>query len=147
MAVILFIKRVMENTNISVIQNELDVHHDGEQDEKLMVPKHTEVYEIEGPLFVGTVQKFEQSLSRANIDYKVIILRMRNTIYLDAGGLRALEQLKEACDKKDVTIVLSGIHTQPYMLLQKTGMAQVLGEENIFDHIDNALQRAENLVK
>ena len=116
-------------------------------EEVLEIPQGVLVYEIEGPLFFGTVQKFEQSLSRANIDYKVIILRMRNTIYLDAGGLRALEQLKEACDKKDVTIVLSGIHTQPYMLLQKTGMAQVLGEENIYDHIDKALQRASNLIK
>ena len=116
-------------------------------EESLEIPTEVLVYEIEGPLFFGTVQKFEQSVERAKIDYKVIILRMRNTIYLDAGGLRALEQLKEACDKKGVTIVLSGIHTQPYLLLQKTGMAKILGEENIYDHIDKALQRAENLVK
>lgn len=116
-------------------------------EESLEIPTGVLVYEIEGPLFFGTVQKFEQSVERAKIDYKVIILRMRNTIYLDAGGLRALEQLKEACDKKGVTIVLSGIHTQPYLLLQKTGMAKILGEENIYDHIDKALQRAENLVK
>ena len=116
-------------------------------EESLEIPAGVLVYEIEGPLFFGTVQKFEQSVERAKIDYKVIILRMRNTIYLDAGGLRALEQLKEACDKKGVTIVLSGIHTQPYLLLQKTGMAKILGEENIYDHIDKALQRAENLVK
>lgn len=116
-------------------------------EESLEIPVGVLVYEIEGPLFFGTVQKFEQSVERAKIDYKVIILRMRNTIYLDAGGLRALEQLKEACDKKGVTIVLSGIHTQPYLLLQKTGMAKILGEENIYDHIDKALQRAENLVK
>ena len=116
-------------------------------EESLEIPTGVLVYEIEGPLFFGTVQKFEQSVERAKIDYKVIILRMRNTIYLDAGGLRALEQLKDACDKKGVTIVLSGIHTQPYLLLQKTGMAKILGEENIYDHIDKALQRAENLVK
>ena len=116
-------------------------------EESLEIPTGVLIYEIEGPLFFGTVQKFEQSVERAKIDYKVIILRMRNTIYLDAGGLRALEQLKEACDKKGVTIVLSGIHTQPYLLLQKTGMAKILGEENIYDHIDKALQRAENLVK
>ena len=116
-------------------------------EESLEIPTGVLVYEIEGPLFFGTVQKFEQSVERAKIDYKVIILRMRNTIYLDAGGLRALEQLKEACDKKGVTIVLSGIHTQPYLLLQKTGMAKILGEENIYDHIDKALQRASNLTK
>ena len=122
------------------------INHDTAE-ESLEIPTGVLVYEIEGPLFFGTVQKFEQSVERAKIDYKVIILRMRNTIYLDAGGLRALEQLKDACDKKGVTIVLSGIHTQPYLLLQKTGMAKILGEENIYDHIDKALQRAENLVK
>ncbi len=116
-------------------------------EESLEIPTGVLVYEIEGPLFFGTVQKFEQSVERAKIDYKVIILRMRNTIYLDAGGLRALEQLKDACDKKGVTIVLSGIHTQPYLLLQKTGMAKILGEENIYDHINKALQRASNLTK
>ena len=122
------------------------INHDTAE-ESLEIPTGVLVYEIEGPLFFGTVQKFEQSVERAKIDYKVIILRMRNTIYLDAGGLRALEQLKDACDKKGVTIVLSGIHTQPYLLLQKTGMAKILGEENIYDHIDKALQRAENLTK
>ena len=72
---------------------------------------------------------------------------MRNTLYLDAGGLRALEQLKEACDRKGVTIVLSGIHTQPYMLCEKTGMADKIGRENIFDNINGALDRAKELTK
>ena len=72
---------------------------------------------------------------------KVLILRMRNTIYLDAGGIKALEQAKALCDKKGITIVISGIHTQPYILLEKTGMADKLGRENIFDNITAALDR------
>ena len=72
---------------------------------------------------------------------------MRNTIYLDAGGIKALEQCKAACDRKGITIVISGIHTQPYMLLEKTGMADVLGRENIFDNITAALERAAEIVK
>ena len=72
---------------------------------------------------------------------------MRNTIYLDAGGLRALEQCKAACDRHGVTIVLSGIHTQPYMLCEKTGMADKIGRENIFDNIADALARAKEIVK
>ena len=66
---------------------------------------------------------------------------MRNTIYLDAGGIKALEQCKAACDRKGITIVISGIHTQPYLLLEKTGMADKLGRENIFDNINDALER------
>ena len=83
---------------------------------------------------------------RAGADCKVLVLRMRNTIYLDAGGIQALQQLKAACDRKGITIVLSGIHTQPFMLCEKTGMADKLGRENIFDNITAALERAKAIV-
>ena len=72
---------------------------------------------------------------------------MRNLIYLDAGGIQALEQCKAACDRKGITIILSGIHTQPYMLCEKTGVADKIGRENIFDNISAALERAAELVK
>lgn len=114
-------------------------------EETIEIPNGVLVYEIEGPLFFGTVQKFEQAVERAGIEYKALILRMRNTIYLDAGGLRALEQLKQACDRKNITIILSGIHTQPFLLLQKTGLAKKLGENNIFDNIDSALARSKEI--
>ena len=113
--------------------------------EKLDIPEGTFVFEIEGPLFFGTVRKFELATERAQANCKVIILRMRNTLYLDAGGIRALEQCKSACDRKGITIVISGIHTQPYMLLEKTGMADKLGRENIFDNITQALARAREI--
>jgi sulfate permease, SulP family len=67
---------------------------------------------------------------------------MQNTIYLDAGGLQALLQLKNACDRKHVTIILAGIHTQPYVLLEKTGTADVIGRDNVFDSVTGALERA-----
>ena len=117
--------------------------------EKINVPGGAMVYEIDGPLFFGTVRKFEVAVERtgmAGVDYKVLILRMRNTLYLDAGGIRALDQAKAACDRKGVTIVISGIHTQPYMLLEKTGMADKLGRDNIHGNITAALKRAEEIL-
>lgn len=115
--------------------------------ENLDIPKGALVFEIEGPLFFGTVRKFEIATERANAECKVLVLRMRNTIYLDAGGLKALEQCNSACKRKGITIVISGIHTQPYMLLEKSGMADTLGRENIFDNINSALARARELTK
>ena len=115
--------------------------HKDQPAENLDIPAQTFVYEIEGPLFFGTVRKFELATERAQSDCKYLVFRMRNTIYLDAGGIRALEQCKAACDRKGITIVISGIHTQPYLLLEKTGMADKLGRENIFDNINDALNR------
>ena len=151
LAAFFFIKKMID---LSEVQNQREaltsgIHKDM-PDEKLDLPAGAMVYEIEGPLFFGTVRKFEVAVERAGmagVSYKVLILRMRSTIYLDAGGIRALEQAKAACDRKGITIVISGIHTQPYMLLEKTGMADKLGRENIYDHISGALERAREILK
>ena len=148
LAAFFFIKKMID---LSEVQNKREaltsgLHAADMPEEKLDLPKGAMVYEIEGPLFFGTVRKFEVAVEKAGLDYKVLILRMRNTIYLDAGGIRALEQAKAACDRKGITIVISGIHTQPYMLLEKTGMADKLGRENIYDHISGALERARVLL-
>ena len=150
LAAFFFIKKMIE---LSEVQSARETQIGGiiannDTDEKaLEVPQNVMVYEIDGPLFFGTVRKFEVAVEQAGLKYKVLILRMRHTLYLDAGGIRALEQAKAVCDRLKVTIVISGIHTQPYMLLEKTGMADVIGRENIFDHIDQALERAKELTK
>lgn len=147
-AAFFFIKKMID---LSEVQNEREVLTGGikadQPAENLDIPERCFVYEIEGPLFFGTVRKFELATERAQTECKVLVLRMRNTIYLDAGGIRALEQAKAACDRKGITIVISGIHTQPYLLLEKTGMADVLGRENIYDNITSALERAREILK
>ena len=147
-AAFFFIKKMIDVSEVQTKKDTLigGIKSSGET-EQLDIPKGVLVYEIEGSLFFGTVRKFELAVERAYVDYKVLVLRMRNTIYLDAGGLRALEQCKAACDRHGVTIVLSGIHTQPYMLCEKTGMADKIGRENIFDNIADALARAKEIVK
>ena len=141
-AAFFFIKKMID---LSEVQNQRETLTGGikvdQPAENLDIPPQTFVYEIEGPLFFGTVRKFELATERAHTDCKYLVLRMRNTIYLDAGGIKALEQCKAACDRKGITIVISGIHTQPYLLLEKTGMADTLGRENIFDNITDALNR------
>lgn len=146
-AAFFFIKKMID---LSEIQNKKESLVNGIKtdyaEEDLNIPKGVLVYEIDGPLFFGTVRKFEIATERANADCRVLVFRMRNTIYLDAGGIRALEQCKAACDRKGVQIILSGIHTQPYLICEKTGMADKIGKENIFDNITDALQRANEIV-
>ena len=146
-AAFFFIKKMID---LSEVQNQRETLTGGiktdQPAENLDIPDGCFVYEIEGPLFFGTVRKFELATERAQASCKVLILRMRNTIYLDAGGIKALEQCMAACRRKNITIVISGIHTQPFMLLEKTGMADKLGHENIFDNITAALNRARELV-
>ena len=146
LAAFFFIKKMSDLSEVQSGQRSIVTGISGDgTEETIEVPSNVMVYEIDGSLFFGTVRKFEVATEQAGVNYKVLILRMRNTLYLDAGGIRALEQCKEACDRKGITIVLSGIHTQPYMLCEKTGMADKIGRENIFDNINGALERAKEL--
>lgn len=145
-AAFFFIKKMSELSEVQSGSRTVVIGINGNgSEEQIEVPSGVMVYEIDGPLFFGTVRKFEFAMERAGTDVKAIIFRMRNTLYLDAGGLRALSQAKNACDRKGIKIILSGIHTQPYVLCEKTGMADKIGRENIFDNIEAALQRAKEV--
>lgn len=144
---LLFIKKIVELSEVtSGNKGIFEGAKTNDYDEQIEIPKDVMIYEINGPLFFGTIRKFELAMERTKNNYKVLILRMRNTLYLDAGGIRALEQCKAACARKGITIVLSGIHTQPFMLCEKTGMTEKIGRENIFDNINAALERAKEII-
>lgn len=147
-AAFFFIKKMID---VSEVQNKRDSIAGGISgneflEENIEIPESAVVYEIDGPLFFGTVRKFEFAIERAGANAKVLILRMQNMIYIDAGGIRALEQAKAACDKNGIKIVISGIHTQPYILFSKMGMIEKLGKENICADIKEALSRTNQLL-
>lgn len=147
-AAFFFIKKMID---VSEVQNKRDSIAGGISgneflEENIEIPESAVVYKIDGPLFFGTVRKFEFAIERAGANAKVLILRMQNMIYIDAGGIRALEQAKAACDKNGITIVISGIHTQPYILFSKMGMIEKLGKENICADIKEALSRTNQLL-
>ena len=147
-AAFFFIKKMID---VSEVQNKRDSIAGGISgneflEKNIEIPESAVVYEIDGPLFFGTVRKFEFAIERAGANAKVLILRMQNMIYIDAGGIRALEQAKAACDKNGITIVISGIHTQPYILFSKMGMIEKLGKENICADIKEALSRTNQLL-
>ncbi|AEE17426.1 SulP family inorganic anion transporter [Treponema brennaborense] len=106
------------------------------------LPDGTFIFEIEGPLFFGTIQKFEEATAVSGITYKALVLRMQNTMYLDAGGIHVLEQLYQNCCSRNVILLISEIHTQPYMLAIKTGLTVKLGNGNFFSTFEEALTRA-----
>ena len=108
-----------------------------------VVPKHTLVYEIEGPVFFATVDLLMNIT--ATPDTKVIVLRMRSVPSMDITALRSMEGLLERCHKKGITLVLSHVMEHPYAVMEKAGFLSRLGEENLCANIDEALARAEAL--
>lgn len=110
-----------------------------------MVHSITLVYEISGPMFFAAVDKILKI--SVNNDTKCLILRMRSVNAIDATAMHSLEQLYESYEKKDIQIVLSHVNGQPMAVMQKSGFDEKIGECNFCGHIDDALERAKEIVR
>lgn len=141
MAIVLFMKRAMESAHISVVRNEMEVHHDGEKDEVLAIPEKTEVFEIEGPFFFGIANKFDE-LTRHTDAMPIRVIRMRKVTFIDATGLHNLEIFIKASEKEGRVVILSGVHSNVEKSLVKAGIVELVGKENVCNDIHQALKRA-----
>ena len=145
-ACVLFIKRVMETTEISVIENE--IHPSEDTDECLSIPEGCAVYEINGPYFFGIANKFEEleSVLKAGSRPKVQIIRMRRVPFIDSTGIHNLTTLVETNNEKGTEVILSGITPKVQKQLLKAKFHKVLGSKNFCNNIDEALNRAKEIL-
>ena len=154
LAIVLFVRRVMQTTHINVLQdNTVAATEDPEQaalenTDRLDIPAGVEVYEIDGPFFFGLASRFEEleKMKKSGVT-KVRIIRMRRVPFIDSTGVNNLRNLCERTRKRGVTVILSGVTEKVQATLEKFGVDQEIGAENIFPHIVPALERAREIVK
>jgi SulP family sulfate permease len=139
-----------EVTNVGMITRDLkDAESDSPDPNSITireVPEGVEVFEIQGPFFFGAADKFRDVMHQMEKKVPVIILRMRNVPAVDATGLHVLREFAHRCRREGVTLVLSGVHTQPLDAMIKSELIKEIGMENVFGHIDDALDRARALL-
>ena len=150
LAIILFLRRVMENTQIRVYSEQLDVAEgtDSNTHEVLDVARGVEVYEIDGPFFFGIAPKFDD-LMRSTMGRKplVRIIRMRKVPFIDATGLHNLESLIRSSQAEGIRIVLSGVNENVHRTLDNASIKDLVGSENICSHISKAVRMANKIVQ
>ena len=150
-ACLLCMKRMAETTNVSVLSDEIDPTADTDIQgnlEHLIIPEGVKVYEINGPYFFGIGNKFEEMMgdTPAGDRAKVRIIRMRKVPFIDSTGVHNLSNMCRMCSQLGVKVVLSGVNPNVMRVLEKAGMDEIVGKENICSHISLALKRAEEIV-
>ncbi len=144
LAAMLFMKRMSDETSVNGWKY-IDPDTDEDGIDLRVVPKDVRVYEINGPLFFGAADKIPEIILK---DYtRCLILRMRAVPSLDSTALNALELLYEKCKKQNVRLILSHVNEQPLQVMRKSGFYDMIGEDNFCIHIDEALNKAENVTK
>ncbi len=151
----LFVKRM---SKVSSLKKMTSISEQEEPDEETLhqqsdsitsrkIPQDVSVYEIEGALFFGVTELFRDNLDIGRDPPKILILRTRHILALDATGLRAIQDLHRQCIRNKTQLILSGVQAQPREALEHSGLLQEIGAQNIVPHIDLALQRAQELLE
>lgn len=149
MAAFIFMKQMADVTNIRTFH--VDVDDPDEQPDVnaadlRSIPKGIQVFEINGPFFFGTVDKFHSVIQTGARAPRVLILRMRFVPYMDAGGLHALEEVVATCRKSKIFFLISDIHTQPLIVAEQSGLMKRVGEDHFFGNLDDALNFGRRLL-
>jgi len=149
LAAFLFMRRMANVTQAGFVPRNLLYDEESEDFDAISgceAPKDVEIFEVYGSLFFGAVDQFKDALRQLKRAPKVLILRMRNVLVIDATGLHALEDLLEKTKKEGTSLVLSGVHAQPLEVIESSGLLAKIGEDNICDGIDTALEQASKIL-
>lgn len=102
------------------------------------------IFNIEGPLFFGAAQTFEQTImSTINYRPKILLLRMSRMPFMDTTGEANLASIVSHFSKNGI-VIISGINEQPKKVLLKTGLYDAIGHDHFFAHTGEAIQFALN---
>ena len=145
LAAFLFMKRMSDVAQIKEMNSEEEDLPPAEAERLAHLPKGVEVYEVKGPFFFGAAHKFSTALASMRRRPDVLVIRMRHVLALDATGLRVLEEFLSTSDKHGPAIILSGLHAQPLVLLERAGFMDRIGRDNVVGAFDDALDRAQSL--
>ncbi|PIR19947.1 MAG: sodium-independent anion transporter [Deltaproteobacteria bacterium CG11_big_fil_rev_8_21_14_0_20_47_16] len=150
MAAALFVKRMTDATTVRSLTKALSdaeqQNHDDHVD-PARIPKGVEVYEVEGAFFFGAAETLRNALTIVETPPKVMILRLRHVLALDATGIRAILDICRWCRRAGATLILSGVHAQPLIALEQAGSLDTIGMENVLGTFDEALNRAVNVLR
>jgi SulP family sulfate permease len=147
LALLLFLRRVMENTQIKVFSDQIDLAEGTENTthEILHVNHGVEIYEIDGPFFFGVANKFEDLMRAMGEKPQVRIIRMRRVPFIDSTGIHNLETLINASKKDGIHVVLSGVVPSVKDVLLHAHIDRLIGEDHICDNITEAVTLANSI--
>ncbi len=150
MSAFLFLNRMSKASNMSSITNTLndaEEQNDPQAISMYVIPNGVEVFEIEGPFFFGAASKFMESIKLIERKPKVLIIRMRYVPFIDATGLHVLEKIFKDSEVQKYHLLLSGVRTEIYTELEKSGLLFKIGKENVLPNVNEALKRANIVLK
>ena len=88
---------------------------------------------LNGPIFFGSITRFQEMMHDVPDNVKVVIIRMRLVSFMDQSGLYAMETAIKDLQAKGIRVMMTIIQPQPlYMLQTMNVIPLIVKEEDTF---------------
>jgi SulP family sulfate permease len=94
LAALLMVKRISETSQITAVDEASETEGSQHSLVGREIPDGVLIFRVFGAFFFGVVDKLDNELKRAKREPKILILRTRKVLAIDATGLQALEDLR-----------------------------------------------------
>ena len=88
---------------------------------------NVQAHRLYGALFFGAVKLIEDIEDKLNTP--VLVIDLKNVIYVDSSGADALMNLIHTCRKKQVQLIVCGLLHQPLDIARRSGLIEHLQEQ------------------
>ncbi|MCE7506295.1 STAS domain-containing protein [Polynucleobacter sp. IMCC30063] len=97
-------------------------------------------YRMYGALFFGAVKLIERLETK--LPKKILILDLKNIIYIDSSGMDALLELYRHCQQAGVHFILCGLNNQPHDIAQRMDLFKLMPAEYFYPDLAQGIHFA-----
>jgi SulP family sulfate permease len=105
------------------------------------LPEGMRVYEIDGPLFFGAVDRIESALLESGADTRMLVVRLGRVPFADITGLQTLEKVIVKLQGRGMRVMLCDATPRVITKLRNSGVLRALGVDNYAETFDVLLTR------
>ena len=99
------------------------------------------IQRLNGPIFFGTITKFQNVMNDVPTDAKIVIIRMRLVSFMDQSGLYAMETAIKDIQARGTMVLMTIIQPQPmYMLKTMNLIPDLVPEEHTFKTFEDCTE-------
>ena len=103
------------------------------------------IQRLNGPIFFGTITKFQEVMNDVPEDAKIVIIRMRLVSFMDQSGLYAMETAIKELQARGVLVLMTIIQPQPmYMLTTMKVIPLIVPELHTFKTFEDCTEFLKN---
>lgn len=137
-ACILFMKRI--GTVIEESESVYSIRAEDKEspwDDDALIPEKIReqvfIMHLSGPLFFGSVTKFNNMVKSVPAEAAIVIIRMKKVGYIDQSGLYAIENAVKDLNAKNIDVFFSMVSDQPMKSLRSIRLVpELVPEDRIF---------------